>query len=70
MTNATNNATNNTANTAASNTCNVCELRHHIAWFDEERIVFAVDESGRRYEITKLLDVDESPVLQIREVPA
>lgn len=49
-------------------TCNVCELRHHIAWFDETKDVVAVDDAGRRYEIYKLEDVQESPVLRIREV--
>ena len=49
-------------------TCNVCELRHHIAWFDETCDVFAVDDAGRRYEIYKMLDVQGAPVLRIREV--
>lgn len=49
-------------------TCNVCELRHHIAWFDETKDVMAVDDAGRRYEIYKLEDMQESPVLRIREV--
>lgn len=49
-------------------TCNVTELHHHIGWFDDTLEVFCVDDSGRRYEIVKLLDVDGSPVLQIREV--
>lgn len=48
-------------------TCNVTELRHHIAWFDEACNVFCVDSNGRRYEIVKLLDVKGSPVLEIKE---
>lgn len=48
-------------------TCNVTELQHHIGWFDNAREVICVDDSGKRYEIVELLDVDQSPVLKIRE---
>ena len=51
-------------------TCNVTELQHHIGWFDDPREVICVDDSGKRYEIVELLDVDQSPVLKIREARA
>lgn len=49
-------------------TCNATELLHYIGWFDDAREVFCVDQSGRRYEIVKLLDEQGSPVLEIKEV--
>lgn len=35
-------------------TINVVELRQHLAWFEDERNVVAVDEAGRRYEIVEV----------------
>lgn len=49
-------------------TCNATELLHHIGWFEDTREVFCIDQQGRRYEIVKLLDVQGSPVLEIKEV--
>ncbi len=50
-------------------TCNVTELHHHLGWFDDTKDVIAVDDGGRTYEIYKLEDVAQAPVLRIREVP-
>lgn len=47
-------------------TCNVTELRHHIAWFDDENLVYCIDEGGQPYEIIRLQDDNESPVMVIR----
>ncbi len=47
-------------------TCNVTELRHHIAWFDDSKLVHCVDEGGQSYEIIRLQDDNQTPVLVIR----
>lgn len=50
-------------------TVNVAELRQHLAWFEDDCNVVAVDESGRRYHIVELDETDGSFVrLVVREI--
>ena len=43
-------------------TINVVELRQHLAWFDEEKDVVAINEKGERFEIVKVGDSDKGEV--------
>lgn len=50
-------------------TCNISELRQHIAWFNDDDLVYVVDDKGNWHEVVKLLGMkDGKPRLAVKQV--
>lgn len=50
-------------------TVNVAELRQHLAWFDEQRDAWAVDEFGQWFEIIEVGETNGGdPRLVVRKL--
>lgn len=54
---------------AEARTANITELRHHLAWWDEQVEVFVHDGRGGVFAIVALQDHDGQPWLKIERVP-
>lgn len=51
-------------------TINVEELRQHLAWFEGDVDVVAVDEAGRRFDIVAVGDAEDIRVRLVVRVAA